>query len=107
MGKYPFRATALTPSTDDFAQRLSGAISFPSTNLGNRQRGAWERLISYIASSACRSAFDKAAAYAEDYAQALVDSDQVCISIERDLLIIQTVDAWRCARNDSNTSNYL
>jgi hypothetical protein len=107
MSNYPFRATALTPSTDEFAQRLSGAISFPSTILGNRHRCTWERLISYIASSGCKSSFENAAAYAEGYAQALVDSDQVDVSIERDLLIIETVDAWRHMRHDSNTSTYL
>lgn len=87
--------------------RLCGAISFPNTTLGNRQRVAWKRLINNIASSACSSTFDKAAAYAEGYAHALVDSDQVDISIQRDVLIIETVDAWRCARVGSSTSTYL
>jgi hypothetical protein len=98
---------ALTLSTHDFAQCLSGALSFPLTILGNRQRRTWERLIGYIESSVCTSGFNKAAAYAEGYAQALIDSDQIEISIERDLLIIETVDAWRCTRIESNTSPYL
>ena len=97
----------MTPSKDDFAQRLSGAISFHSTILGNRQCRAWQRLISYIESSACTSAFDNAAAYAEGYAQALVDSEQIEISTGRDLLIIATVDAWRRNRIDPNTSAHL
>lgn len=98
---------ALTLSTHDFAQRLSGAFSFPCTILGNRQRRTWERLISYIESSTCTAEFNKSAAYAEGYAQALVDSDQIEISIARDLLIIETVDAWRCARTYTNTSTNL
>ena len=97
----------MIPSTDDFALRLSGAISFRNAILGNRQGGAWKRLISYIASSACGSAFDIAVAYAERYVHALVDSDQIDISIELDVLIIETVDAWRCARSNSSTSPYL
>lgn len=97
----------MTFSTHDFAQRLSGAFSFPCTILGNRQRRTWERLISYIESSACASEFNKAAAYAEGYAQALADSDQIEISIARDLLIIETVDAWRYARTYTNTSTNL
>jgi hypothetical protein len=86
---------------------LSAAISFPKTILGNRQRGAWQRLISAIKSSETLFAFDNAAAYVEGYAHALVDSDQIYISIERDLLIIETIDAWRCSRVDSSTSTYL
>ncbi|MBD8682393.1 hypothetical protein [Pseudomonas sp. CFBP 13719] len=97
----------MIPRTDDYAQRLSAAISFPKTIIGNRQRGAWQRLIGSIKSSETLSAFDKAAAYAEGYAHALVDSDQIDISIERDVLIIETVDAWRCARSNSSTSTYL
>jgi hypothetical protein len=97
----------LTLSAHDFAQRLSGAFSFPCTILGNRQRRTWERLISYIESSSCTAEFNKAAAYAEGYAQALVDSDQINISTDRDLLIIATVDAWRCARTNPNTSTNL
>lgn len=104
---YPFEQIALIPPTNDYAQRLSAAISFPKTILGNRQRCAWQRLISVIRSSETLSAFDKAAAYLEGYAHALIDSDQIDISIERDVLIIETVDAWRCARNDSNTSTCL
>jgi len=104
---YPFERIVLIPPTDDYAQRLSAAISFPKTILGDRQHGAWQRLISVIKSSETLSAFDKAAAYVEGYSHALVDSDQIEISIERDVLIIETIDAWRCARNDSNTSNYL
>lgn len=88
-------------------QILRGAISFPETILGDRQRRTWERLISYIESSDSPSAFDKAAAYIEGYAHALIDSDQIDISIERDVLIIETVDAWRCARVGSTTSTYL
>ena len=95
---------ALTLSTHDFAQRLSDALPLPFTILGNRQRRTWERLIGYIESSTCKSAFDKAAAYAEGYAQALVDSGQIEISVARDLLIIETVNAWRCTRNTSTTS---
>ncbi len=94
-------------STDDYALRLSAAISFPKTILGDRQHGAWQRLINIIKSSESLSAFDRAAAYVEGYAHALVDSDQIGISIERDLLIIETIDAWRCARDDSNTLSYL
>ncbi|WP_093543801.1 hypothetical protein [Pseudomonas sp. OV546] len=94
-------------STHDFAQRLSGALSFPSTILGNRQRRTWERLISYIESSTCASEFNRAAAYAEGYAHALADSGQIEISIARDLLIIETVDAWRCARTYPNASTNL
>ncbi|PMQ11538.1 hypothetical protein PseAD21_11830 [Pseudomonas sp. AD21] len=97
----------MTLSTHYFAQRLGGAFSFPFTILGNRQRRTWERLIGYIETSACTSEFNKAAAYAEGYAQALIDSDQIEISIERDLLIIETVEAWRCARIESNTSPYM
>ncbi|KFE52391.1 hypothetical protein [Pseudomonas syringae] len=97
----------MIPPTDDYAQRLSAAIPFPKTILGNRQHGAWQRLISVIKSSETLSAFDKAAAYVEGYAHALVDSDQIEISIERDLLIIETVDAWRCARNEFNSSTSL
>ena len=98
---------ALTLSTHDFAQRLSGALSLPFTILGNRQRRTWERLISYIESSTCTSEFDNAAAYAEGYAHALADSGQIDISTDRDLLIIATVDAWRCARTYPNTSTNL
>jgi hypothetical protein len=98
---------ALTLSTHDFARRLSGAFSFPCTILGNRQRRTWERLISHIESSACTSEFNNAAAYAEGYAHALADSGQIDISTDRDLLIIETVDAWRCARTYTNTSTNL
>lgn len=104
---YPFERIALIQPTDDYAQHLSAAILFPETILGNRQRCAWQRLISVIKSSETLSTFDKAAAYVEGYAHALVDSDQIEISIERDVLIIETVDAWRCAHNDSNTSTSL
>ncbi|MDD0983988.1 hypothetical protein [Pseudomonas shahriarae] len=97
----------MTLSTHDFAQRLNRALSFPFTIFGNRQRRTWERLISYIESSTCTAEFNKAAAYAEGYAQASVDSDQIEISIARDLLIIETVDAWRCSRIESKTSPYL
>ena len=97
----------MTLSTDDFAHRLSGALSFPFTILGNRQRRTWERLISYIESSARTSEFNKAAAYAEGYAHALVDSGQIDISTDRDLLVIATVDAWRRTRIEPKTSTYL
>ncbi|WP_027613468.1 hypothetical protein [Pseudomonas sp. URIL14HWK12:I6] len=97
----------MIPPTDDYAQRLSAAIPFPKTTLGKRQHSAWQRLISVIKYSETLSAFDKAAAYVEGYAHALVDSDQIDISIERDVLIIETVDAWRCARVGSSTSTYL
>lgn len=97
----------MTLSTHYFAQRLSGAFSFPFTILGNRQRRTWERLIGYIETSACTSEFNKAAAYAEGYAHALADSRQIDISTNRDLLIIATVDAWRCARTYPNTSTNL
>lgn len=107
IGMYPFERIALISPTDDYAQRLSAAISFPNTILGNRQHGAWERLISVIMSLETLSAFDKAAAHIEGYAHALIDSDQIDISIERDVSIIATVDAWRCARSNSSTSTYL
>lgn len=97
----------MTLSTHNFAQRLSGAFSFPCTILGNRQRRTWERLISHIESSACASEFNKAAAYAEGYANALADSGQIDISTDRDLLIIATMDTWRCARTYPNTSTNL
>ncbi|MFJ2426739.1 hypothetical protein [Pseudomonas sp. NPDC087804] len=97
----------MTLSTHYFAQRLSGAFSFPFTILGNRQRRTWERLIGYIETSACTSEFNKAAAYAEGYAHALADSGQINISKDRDLLIIATLDAWRCARTYPNTSTNL
>ncbi|KQM52170.1 hypothetical protein GIW41_02795 [Pseudomonas sp. PA-6-1D] len=97
----------MTLSTHDFAQRLSGAFPFPCTILGNRQRRTWERLIGYIESATCTSEFNKAAAYAEGYAHALADSGQINISTDRDLLIIATVDAWRCARTYTNTSTNL
>lgn len=84
---------ALTLSTHDFGQRLSGALSFPFAIIGNRQRRTWERLISYIESSGCTAELNKAAAYAEGYAHALADSSQIEISIVRDLLIIETVEA--------------
>lgn len=97
----------MTLSTHDFAHRLSDALSFRCTVLGNRQRRTWERLISYIESAACISEFNKAAAYAEGYAHALADSGQIDISTDRDLLIIATMDAWRCIRTYPNTSTNL
>ncbi|MEX5695027.1 hypothetical protein ABFV48_26835, partial [Pseudomonas syringae] len=60
-------------------------MSFADSIQGRRQRGAWERLISYIVSSDSLSDFDKAAAFAEGYARALVDSEQIEISTEQDL----------------------
>jgi hypothetical protein len=98
---------ALTSSTDDFAQRLNSALSFPYPIIGNRQRRTWQRLISHIESSVCTSEFNKAAAYAEGYAHALADSGQIYTSTDRDLLIIATVDAWRCDRTYPNTSTNL
>jgi hypothetical protein len=86
---------------------MSGAFSFPCTILGNRQRRTWERLISNIESSTCTAEFNKSAAYAEGYAHALADCGQIDISTDRDLLIIATVDAWRCARTYPNTSTSL
>ncbi|TFY91223.1 hypothetical protein DYL59_07020 [Pseudomonas kairouanensis] len=97
----------MTFSTHDFSRRLNSALSFPYTIIGNRQRRTWERLIGYIESSACTSEFNKAAAYAEGYAHALADSGQIDISTDRDLLIIATVDAWRCTRTYPNTSTNL
>lgn len=88
-----------------FARRLKGAVLFAETIQGRRQRGAWERLICYIESSDSLSDFDKAAAYAEGYAQALVDSNQIEISTERDLLIISIVDEWRRHFIHSNVSS--
>jgi hypothetical protein len=99
--------SALTQLMSSSIQILRGAISFPETILGNRQRRTWERLISYIESSNSPSAFDKAASYVEGYVHALVESDQINVSIERDVLIIETVDAWRCARVGSSISTYL
>ena len=87
-----------------FARRLKGAVLFAETIQGRRQRGAWERLISYIESSDSLSDFDKAAAFAEGYAQALVDSNQIEISTERDLLIITIVDQWRHCIHSNNSS---
>ena len=85
----------MTPSTIALARRLKGAISFPNTIQGNRQRGSWERLVHYIESSDSFSNFDKATAYAEGYAQALADRELIDIFTERDVLIIKTVDEWR------------
>ncbi|VVQ10091.1 hypothetical protein PS928_03580 [Pseudomonas fluorescens] len=81
--------------TIPFARCLKDSMSFAETIQGHRQRRAWERLVSYIESSDSLSDFDKAAAFAEGYAKALVDSDQIEISTERDLLIIAIVDEWR------------
>jgi hypothetical protein len=78
-----------------FARSLKGAVPFAETVQGRRQRRAWERLVSFIDSSESLSNFDRAAAFAEGYAQALVDGEQIEISIERDLLIISIVDEWR------------
>ena len=90
-----------------FARSLKGVVPFAETIQGHRQRRAWERLISYIESSESLSDFDRATAFAEGYAQALVDSEQIEISTGRDLLIIATVDAWRRNRIDPNTSAHL
>jgi hypothetical protein len=93
----------LNRSTTAFTQCLIGAIGFSHTIQGNRQRRAWEQLIKYIESSGSPPEFDKAAARAEGYAQALVDSEQIDTkSTERDLLIIATIDAWRLHRILSN-----
>ena len=78
-----------------FARCLKDAVSFAETIKGHRQRRAWERLVSYIESSDSLSDFDKTAGFAEGYAQALVDCEQIEISTERDLLIISIVDEWR------------
>lgn len=78
-----------------FARSLEGAVPFADTIQGHRQRRAWERLVSYVVSSDSPSDFDRAAAFAEGYAQALVDGEQIEISTERDLLIISIVDEWR------------
>lgn len=91
--------------TIPFPRCLKGAMSFADAIQGRRQRGAWERLISYIESSDSLPNFDKAAAYAEGYAQALVDSNQIEISTERDLLIISIVDEWRRHFIHSNASS--
>jgi hypothetical protein len=64
-------------------------------------------LISYIGASDSPSAFDKAAAFAEGYAQALIDSGQISISTDRDLLIIATLDAWRRLFIDSKAPTTL
>jgi len=77
-----------------FARCLKGAVPFAETIQGHRQRRAWERLVSYIATSDSPDC-DRAAAFAEGYAQALVDGEQIEISIKRDLLIISIVDEWR------------
>ncbi len=91
-------------STIEFIQCLQSAISFSKTTQGNRQRRSWERLIDYIESSTSLAEFDKAAARAEGYAQALVDGEQIDTkSTERDLLIITTVDEWRRHHIHSNT----
>ncbi|WP_223527291.1 hypothetical protein [Pseudomonas sp. BF-B-26] len=95
---------ALSLSTIEFIQCLQSAISFSKTTQGNRQRRSWERLIDYIESSTSLAEFDKAAARAEGYAQALVDGEQIDTkSTERDLLIITTVDEWRRHHIHSNT----
>lgn len=97
--------SALSLSTIAFIQCLQSAISFSKTTQGNRQRRAWERLIGYIESSASLAEFDKAAARAEGYVQALVDSEQIDTkSTERDLLIIATVDEWRRHHIHSDTT---
>jgi hypothetical protein len=49
----------------------------------------------------------QAASYAEGYAHTLVDCGQIDLSTDRDLLIIATMDAWRCARTYPNTSTNL
>jgi hypothetical protein len=100
--------TALNPSTTSFIQCLQNAISFSETPLGNRQRKAWGRLIGYIESASSLPEFDKAAARAEGYAQALIDSEQIDTkSTERDLLIITTVDELRRHHIHSNTPTSL
>lgn len=92
--------------TTPFPRCLKGAMSFADSIQGRRQRGAWERLISYIESSNSLSDFDKAASFAEGYAQGLVDSEQIEISTERDLLIITIVDEWRrhCIQSNISTT---
>jgi hypothetical protein len=104
----PGENPALNQATVVFIKRLKGAISFSGTTRGNRQRRAWERLINRIESSSSLPEFDKAAAWAEGYAQALVDSEQIDTkSTERDLLIIATVDAWRLHLFHSNIPTRL
>jgi hypothetical protein len=93
----------LKRSTTAFTQCLIGSIGFSHTTQGNRQQRAWERLIKYIELSGSLPEFDKAAARAEGYAQALVDSEQIDTkSTERDLLIIATIEAWRLHLIHSN-----
>lgn len=102
------RETDLNLPMIAFARSLKGAVLFAETIQGRRQRRAWERLVSYIDSSESLSDFDRAAAFAEGYAQALVEGEQIEISIERDLLIISIVDAWRrhfIHTNGSSTFN--
>jgi hypothetical protein len=100
--------TSLNPYAITFIQCLQGAVSFSETTRGNRQRRAWERLIDYIGSSASLAEFDKAAARAEGYAQALVDGEQIdTTSTERDVLIIATVDEWRRRFINSNLPTSL
>ncbi|MDR7283159.1 hypothetical protein J2X84_001983 [Pseudomonas corrugata] len=95
-------------STVVFIKRLKGAISFIDTTRGNRQRRAWEQLISQIESSDSLAEFDKAVARAEGYAQGLVDSEQIDTkSTERDLLIIATMDQWRLHRIHWNIPSSL
>ncbi|WP_053269064.1 hypothetical protein [Pseudomonas chlororaphis] len=95
----------MNPPTIVFVRALKGALSFAETIQDHRQRRAWERLVSYIESSDSPSDFDKAAAFAERYAQALVDGEQIEISTERDLLIISIVDEWRRHFIRSNISS--
>lgn len=88
-----------------FARCLKGAVLFAQNIQGHRQRRAWERLVNYIDSSESLSGFDRAAAFAEGYAQALVDGELIEISTERDLLIISIVDEWRRDFVRSNVSS--
>ncbi|PRA33726.1 hypothetical protein CQZ99_10075 [Pseudomonas poae] len=97
----------MSPQTIRFTRCLIDSIAFPATFQGNRQHGTWARLVGYIASAESLTEFDKATAYAEGYVHALVDSKQLDISVDRDVLIIATMDAWRCARTYPNTSTNL
>eukprot|EP01133_Synstelium_polycarpum_P012886 gene12886-15137_t len=94
------RETGFEPTNDR-------AVPFAETVQGHRQSRAWERLVSYIASSDSPSDFDRAAAFAEGYAQALVDGEQIEISTERDLLIISIVDEWRRHFIRANGSTFM
>ena len=78
---------------NNYVDQAKGLLS--EIGVHQLSEGAW--------ASDSLSAFDKAAARAEGYAQALVDSEQIdSKSTERDLLIIATVDEWRQHHIHSN-----